>query len=303
MIEQTISSDNKSIRQVTYLGIAVNLALAFIKLIVGKIAGSIALFADGVHSFSDLGTDIAVLLGVKFGSKQPDAKHPYGHGRIETFSTAAIAGALIVVGCWMIYEASMCIAGIKGGKKEIVFGPFVLLVALGSVVSKEIIFQVTKKTAIKCHSSNLYANAWHHRSDALSSVAVLAGVLSLKLGYEYGDQVAAIAVGLMIVFVGAKIAGKSLEEFSEAAVDPATVRQIERIIEADEKIRKWHKLRTRSVGREIFIDMHILVDPSLNIVQAHDIAEQLETTMHNQIVRPVNITVHVEPDINGMQCC
>ncbi len=290
---------NKMIRKVTYLGIVVNVALAVVKLSVGMASGSMALFADGVHSFSDLATDVAVLLGVRFGSKEPDSKHPYGHGRIETFSSVFVASALIIVGSLMIYKASRCIAGIDSGmEKKFVLGPTVIFVALLSVISKEALYWMTKMVAVKSHSTALYANAWHHRSDALSSIAVLVGFISMKFGYVYGDQLAAVAVGLMIVLVGTKIMGKCFEEFSEGAVDGETFAQITQIIESDKNIGKWHKLRTRNVGREVFIDMHILVDPGLNIVEAHDIAEELENAMHKQIVRPVNITVHIEPDMD-----
>lgn len=301
MRDDKFENDNKRIREVTYLGIGVNVLLAVVKLAVGMSAGSMALFADGVHSFSDLATDVAVLLGVRFGAKEPDKKHPYGHGRLETFSSVFVALALIVVGGAMIYKASRGIAGLdEGMKKEFVLGPWVIFVAVISVLSKEVLYRLTKKVAVKSHSTALYANAWHHRSDALSSVAVLVGFVSIKFGYVYGDQLAAVAVGLMIILVGGKIMGKSFEEFSEGAVDGGTIEQITRIIESNENILKWHKLRTRNVGREVFIDLHILVDPKLNIVEAHGIAEQLEDAMHKQIVRPVNITVHVEPEMNAL---
>lgn len=298
MREQKFENDNKRIRRVTYLGIVVNVVLAFVKLTVGMWAGSMSLFADGVHSFSDLATDAAVLLGVRFGSKEPDSKHPYGHGRIETFSSVFVASALIIVGGLMIFKASRCIVGIDSGmEKEFVPGALVVFVVLFSVLSKEALYWMTKMVAVKSHSTALYANAWHHRSDALSSVAVLIGFISIKFGYAYGDQLATVAVGLMIILVGGKIISKCYEEFSEGAVDGETIGQITQIIESNGKIAKWHKLRTRNVGREVFIDMHILVDPGLNIVEAHDIAEDLEEAMHKQIVRPVNITVHIEPNI------
>lgn len=300
MCAEKIVNDNKRIRQVTYLGIVVNVLLAVVKLAVGMAAGSMALFADGVHSFSDLATDVAVLLGVSFAAKEPDKKHPYGHGRIETFASVFVAMALVAVGGGMIYKASRCIAGIDSGMaKEFVLGPAVVSVAFISVLSKEVLYWLTRMVAVKTHSTALYANAWHHRSDALSSVVVLAGFLSIRLGYAYGDQLAAVAVGLMIILVGMNIISKCFQEFSEGAVDGGTIEQITQIIESDEKILKWHKLRTRNVGREVFIDLHILVDPSLNIVQAHDIAEELEEAMHNQIVRPVNITVHIEPEMGA----
>lgn len=295
--EKQIELDNIKIRSVTYLGVIVNIVLATVKVAVGFLANSIALIADGIHSLSDMVTDVVVLLGIHFGSKKPDSKHPYGHGRIETFATAIVAIVLIIVGGFMIYRAAVAIANMRYGTDQASFmGQAVLWVAMISVVSKELIYRVTRKVAVKTNSSALYANAWHHRSDALSSVAVVIGFIATRFGYHHGDQVAAITVGLMIILVGVKIIGKCLEEFAERSADSQTMAQIERIISSETMIKGWHKLRTRSVGREIFIDLHILVDPELNITDAHEIAEVLERSMRQNISCPINLTVHVEPD-------
>ncbi|MHC4195571.1 MAG: cation diffusion facilitator family transporter, partial [Planctomycetota bacterium] len=143
----------------------------------------------------------------------------------------------------------------------------------------------------------LYANAWHHRSDSLSSVVVVIGIVSMMLfDFRYGDRLAAIGVGLMIALVGGNVMASCFQEFTEASVDERTIKQIMGIIEANSFIRQWHKLRTRTVGREVFLDLHILVDPGLNIAAAHEIAESLEEAMHEEMAQPVNITVHIEPD-------
>ncbi len=285
-------ADAQQIKSVTYLGIAVNIFLAVIKIAVGLPAGSLALVADGVHSFSDLATDAVLLLGVRISEKKPDHIHPYGHGRAETFSAGLIALMLVSVGGAMIYYAATAIA-----RREITTPHFgILIAAAASIAAKEWIYRVTRKTAIKSHSPALYANAWHHRSDSLSSVAVLAGFISLQFGFRYGDQVAAITVGTMVIWVGAALIGECLRELAETSVDKQTIEHIKQIINSDSSIRHWHNLRTRTVGREIFLDLHILVDPALNITAAHEISERLETTLAEQIRRPINITVHVEPD-------
>jgi len=287
----------KQIKSVTYLGMAVNIALAAVKIAIGLLAASLALVADGIHSVSDVATDAAVLLGVRLGSKEPDQSHPYGHGRAETFSAGLVALVLIVVGGTMIYYATMAIAGDEVTTPRL----GVLVAAAVSIAAKEWLYRVTQKVAIKSHSPALYANAWHHRSDALSSVAVAIGFISLKFGFGHGDQVAAIAVGLMIVWVGVRVVGDSLRELTEGAVDSETIEHIKNVINADSSIRQWHKLRTRTVGREVFLDLHILVDPDLNITAAHEIAERLENTLDEQIARPINITVHIEPDISALR--
>ncbi|MDH4202541.1 MAG: cation diffusion facilitator family transporter [Phycisphaerae bacterium] len=302
MIHPITQQNNAAIRRVTYWGMLTNFGLAVSKSIVGLAVGSISLFADGIHSLSDLLTDVAVLVGVHFGSKEPDSEHPYGHGRLETFSTAFVAAILILVGCGMIYKASGDIAKMHAaGTGAVTISSWVIWIALLSVVSKEILYQWTRIVAVRVHSSVVYANAWHHRSDALSSIAVIIGAVAVKFGYPHGDQLGAIVVGIMIILVGIKVIDGCFREFSERAVDARTVEQIQKIIDSEERIRSWHKLRTRSVGREIFFDLHILVDPQLNITDAHEIAECLENTLHEQMAQPVNVMVHIEPDLPEMR--
>jgi cation diffusion facilitator family transporter len=199
---------------------------------------------------------------------------------------------LIIVGGAMIYYATLAIARdeITAPRLE------VLAAAVVSIAAKEWLYRATRKVAIQSHSPALYANAWHHRSDALSSVAVAIGFITLKFGFGHGDQVAAIVVGLMVLWVGVKVIGDTLRELTESAVDSETVEHIKDIINADPSIHQWHKLRTRTVGREVFLDLHILVNPDLNVTAAHQITETLEKTLDEQIARPINITIHIEPD-------
>jgi len=284
----------KQLRLVTYLSIFANIfILVPVKFVVGFMTGSLSLVADAIHSVTDMITDFAVLLGLHFGSKKPDLDHPYGHGKLETLSAAAIAIGLLTVGLGMVYYAAHDIA--KGNVKH----PknLVLVAAILAIAVKEIIYRVTKAVAIKYHCPAALANAWHDRADALSSVAVVIGVITQKFGFEYGDQVAAVVVGIMVSLIAAGIFKNCLAELTEQAVDKATIDHIEGVIKADNQIRQYHHLRTRAVGREIFLDLHILVDPNLNISAAHEISERLETALHSQLTRPVNIVIHVEPDV------
>jgi cation diffusion facilitator family transporter len=289
--EQNIAT--RQIRLVTYLSIFANIfILVPVKFVVGFMAGSLSLVADAIHSVTDMITDFAVLLGLHFGSKKPDLDHPYGHGKLETLSAAAIALGLLAVGLGMVYYAAHDIA--KGNIKH----PknLVLAAAVLAIAVKEIIYRVTKAVAIKYHCPAALANAWHDRADALSSVAVVIGVITQKFGFDYGDQVAAIVVGIMVSLIAAGIFKNCLAELTEKAVDEATLDHIKDVIKADNQIRQYHRLRTRTVGREVFLDLHILVDPDISISAAHEISERLETTLHNQLTRPVNIIIHVEPD-------
>ncbi len=293
MMNSKQEAANRQIKSVTNIGIVVNIALAVIKVVIGLLAGSMSLIADGIHSLSDLATDVVVLVGVRLGSKEPDIKHPYGHGRIETYAAALVALVLALVGGGMVYFAARDIAEGKKAVPHIV----VLLAALLSVGAKEWLYWFTRKTAISTHSPLLYANAWHHRSDAFSSVAVVIGFISLELGFGYADEIAGIAVGLMIVLAGIKVLSDCLSEMTERAVDEETIEQVKSVISANKKIKQFHKLRSRTIGRQVFLDFHILVDPALNVAEAHEISEDLENAVNAEISRPVNITIHIEPDI------
>lgn len=299
MTNPNLAKDNPAIRRITFLGLWLNVLLVILKVAVGLWAGSMALVADGIHSLSDLLTDIAVLVGVRWGSKEPDSSHPFGHGRLETFATAFIALILGIVGGAMMYKAAVEIARLSAAPEPAPAMPMVVLwIAALSIVSKEILYQMTRRVAIRCHSATVYANAWHHRSDAFSSVAVLIGAASARFwNYPYGDSLAALVVGVMILLVALSILRDCLSEFSEKAVDQQTLRQIETILATQPQIAQWHQLRTRRVGREIFLDVHILVDPQLTITEAHNISQQLENALHNLLPQPVNVVVHIEPDL------
>jgi len=293
MNDQKRETANRQIRSITYIGAITNFLLSVVKVVIGYLAGSLALIADGIHSLSDLATDAIVLVGLWLGSKKADRSHPYGHGRAETFAGGLIAVILILVGGAMIHYATISIAKDETNVPRIA----VLIAAVASIVSKEWLYKATRRAAIQSHSPSLYANAWHHRSDALSSVAVVIGFISLLFGFGHGDQAAAIAVGVMIIWVGVKVISDALKELTEGAVDQDTIEHVKQIINANSAIRQWHQLRTRMVGREVFLDVHILVDPNLNVAAAHQISESLEKTLDEQLARPVNITVHIEPDI------
>ncbi|MBU1261106.1 MAG: cation diffusion facilitator family transporter [Planctomycetes bacterium] len=280
------------IRRVTWIGLAINLILTAAKIIAGFLVSSMALIADGVHSLSDMITDFAVIVGAKIGSKKPDEYHPYGHGWAENFAAIFIALLLAILAGGMIYKAAGSITEQKISK----IGYTVLAVAIISIVSKEYCFIITRNVAMKFSSSMVYANAWHHRSDAFSSIAVAIGAVASMFGFGYADQIATIIVGVMIIWVAFKILGDSMGQFTARAVNASTNEQITKIIASQSQIRNWHKLRTRVVGRELFMDLHILVDPELKITEAHDIAESLENELHRQITQPVNITVHIEPN-------
>lgn len=283
--------DNREIRRVTILGSVANLVLAALKMGVGKVTGSVALFADGVHSLSDLITDILVLLGTWFGALPPDPSHPYGHGKFETFATLGVALALVAAGVAIAWDAGMALYD----HEAFVSGSAVMVVALVSIAAKEALFWMTRAVASRARSPSVYANAWHHRSDALSSLVVLLGAGAGALGWGHGDQVAGVLVGLMVSGVGARIGLDALGELSEQAVDDREMEVIRRCLDEHPEVREWHRLRTRKVGRGTELDVHILVDPHMTVAEGHEISEGIEKRIRSELPTPSRIVIHIEP--------
>ncbi len=283
--------------RITLIGMIGNFLLLGLKLLFGFISGSAGLIADGIHSASDMATDLAVLGGMHLGRRKADAEHPYGHGRFETLAGGIVAGILILVGGFIAWEA---VAALRGGVVNFPGIP-VLVIAMISIVVKEWLYRRTIRVARDVNSAALHANAWHHRSDALSSIAVLAGGIGGLAGWGQADHFAGLIVGLMVIAAGGKTLIVVLHELTEGGVSRDEIGKIESAIESVEGMREWHYLRTRRVGRETFIDLHILVDPELSVVEAHQISTDVETSLHRACDRPANVTVHIEPDLKDQR--
>ncbi len=289
------SEDTRNIHSITYWGMFVNILLSILKIIVGAFIRSTALIADGIHSFTDLITDITVIISTGVARKPPDPQHPYGHGKFETIGTQLIGLILIIVGAGIAWQALTNLYR----HVESFPGPLVVIVALISVISKEILFQLTKHIAVKRNSPSLYANAWHHRSDALSSVAVLIGGILSLFGFGHGDQIAGLVVGMMIIFVAVKIILKGLAELTEHAIDEKLVDVVKEVLKNHESIKDWHKLRSRKIGAEISVDVHIHVDPNLSVLESHNLTREIEQLIEEKITHPVHTLIHVEPYMRG----
>lgn len=278
--------------RVTVLGILWNVVLFVVKLVVGLLTGSAGLIADGIHSASDMATDLAVLGGMHLARRKADAAHPYGHGRFETFSGGIVAGALILVGAFLSWEG---VAALYRGEHSFP-GVGVIAVALVAIVVKEWMYRRTARVAREVGSAALQANAWHHRSDALSSIAVLAGGIGGLIGFGHADQLAGLIVGLMVVMAGTRTLISVLHELTEGGLTRRNVETIERAICSVKGVRTWHQLRGRRVGRETFVDVHVLVDPFLSLWDAHEISTRVEASVRDACDLAINVMVHVEPD-------
>lgn len=279
-------------RRITIWGAVANVLLAIVKVVGGKTCGSIALVADGVHSLSDLLTDLVVIIGVSIGDRPPDASHPYGHGRFETLASIIVALSLVGVGGYLVWEAASTMFVHHG---QTFPGTVMIVLSLVSIVVKEALYRVTRRVARRTRSPALLANAWHHRSDALSSIAVLLGGVAGLMGLPHGDHVAGVIVGLMVVVAGIRVAYQEVCEILEQGVDETILAKIRAVLDRHAEVRSWHKLRTRKVGREVFADVHVLVDPDLSVREGHAISEELERELGDALRDPVNISIHIEP--------
>jgi len=279
------------IKKITLIGALANLLLAAVKLAVGSLSNSAALVADGVHSLSDLLSDAVVLVGAWFSGLPADESHPYGHGKFETFAAVGVALFLIAAGVEIAWGA-----GVSLYEHEVFYGgPPVLFVAAASVVVKEVLFHFTRKVGVSTRSPSVVANAWHHRSDALSSLAVLAGGIGGMAGWGHADQVAAILVGIMVATAGTKIGFEALGDLSERSIGRRDLDRIRTCLNDHPGVHGWHQLRARTVGREIFMDVHVLLDPALSVSAGHEIVDQLQERIKQTVARPINFSIHMEP--------
>ncbi len=281
------------VRKVTLIGSVIDLALGVTKILVGWLAHSQALVADGVHSLSDLATDILVLYAAKHSHKDADEEHPYGHGRIEALATVALGITLILVALGIGWEA---VQRMNQPGLLLKPGAVALAIAFISIVSKEAIYQYTVRSARRLRSDMLMANAWHSRSDAISSIVVLIGIAGAMYGYPYLDSVAAIVVAAMIAKIGFDQVRSSGAELIDTALEPHEVESIRDQIFTIPGVRAVHMLRTRKSASDAFVDVHIQVDPRVSVSEGHQIGESVRRQLIDKVDAVADVTVHIDPE-------
>lgn len=282
----------KQAKKVTLVSAFCNATLAIAKMVVGVISGSHGIFADGLHSASDLLTDFLVIVASKYGSQAADQRHPYGHKRIETAATFFLSLLLVVTGAAIIFEAYQHIYF----DDKILDGSIAIAVIIASLVVNEALYQYTLYHGKRLKSQLLIANAWHHRSDSLSSFVVLIGVVANLFGFYYFDVLSAFIVGLLIINMGWSIGWNSMRELVDTSIEEDKLKKIASAIKQTPGVVAIHQLRTRSMAGMVLVDVHVLVTPQLSVSEGHYIGQHVGLNIR-QAEKAVNdVTVHIDPE-------
>jgi cation diffusion facilitator family transporter len=287
------TSKARIVRKVTWIGLFVNLVLAAIKFAAGIFGRSQALVADAIHSLTDLTTDIAVIAGSHYWSRPPDENHPYGHRRLETLVTVFIGVMLIAAGIGIGWKAISTLQE----KQAAAPGWIAVLAALVSIVCKESIYRWTAITGQRVKSAALAANAWHHRTDALSSLPVLIAVAGARVfpSWSFLDRVGAVIVSIFILHASIKIIWPGISELIDVGAPTETRKKIGDIALKNEGVLQVHDIRTRYISSSIQVDLHIVVEGSITVREGHAIADDVKARIIYAIPEVLDVIVHVDP--------
>ncbi len=279
--------------QVTYVGAVVNIFLTIIKIGVGVFGQSASLIADGIHSLSDLISDLFVIVAIKLGSREADHDHPYGHRRFETMATVLLGIGLVAVAtgiAWDAVERLVDPAKLLSPTQE------TLGIAAVSILANEWLFHYTKRVGEMTRSKLLLANAWHHRSDAFSSVVVLVGIGAVLMGYPMADAVAAVLVAILIAKMGLGLVWESINELVDSALPEQMVRDIRKVIKKTPGVQSIHLIRTRRMGEDACVDTHIVVDARISVSEGHMIGDAVRDRLKAEFDDITDVLVHIDPE-------
>lgn len=293
VFDRTSPERYQASRRVTRISILVNILLSVGQVTIGVIGQSQALVADGVHTLSDIITDLMVLFALKQGAKAADVEHPYGHGRIETAVTVVLGVILIGVAVGIALNAGLRLAD---PARLPIPSALTLWVAVTTILSKEGLYRFTLYTARRYRSNLLRANAWHHRSDAISSIIVLLGIAGSRAGLPYLDGIAAVGVAMMVAKIGWDLGRSAVKELVDTALDAEEVDLIKKTILSVDGVKSLHLLRTRRTGGQALVDVHIIVDGTISVSEGHHISETVRSTLIDEIDTVTDVTVHIDSE-------
>lgn len=281
------------VRKVTWIGLLINIALACIKFAAGYFGRSQAMIADAIHSLTDTTTDVAVIAGSHFWSRPPDESHPYGHRRLETLVTVFIGFMLAAAGLGIGWDAVSALHD----KHAAPPGWIALLAAMVSIVTKEALYRWTAMAGEKIKSPALAANAWHHRTDAISSIPVLIAVGGALIfpSWSFLDLVGAVVVSIFVLHAALKIIWPGISELIDAGAPREIQKKITDIAGHHPGVLEVHKVRTRYISTSLLVDMHIVVNGSISVREGHAIADEVELSIMDDIPRILGVIIHVDP--------
>lgn len=291
----------KDIYRVTLVGSVINVVLLLFKFVAGIIGHSAAMLADAVHSLSDFVTDVIVLVFIRISGKPQDKSHDYGHGKYETLAMTLIGVALLLVALGILNSGAMKIKLWLDGEQLEAPGTIALWAALLSVVLKEGVYRYSMIKARQLNSSAVEANAWHHRSDALSSIGTaigIGGAIFLGQRWTVLDPIASVVVGIFIVKVSVSLLRRGIGDLLEQSLPDAVEEEILQLVAALPGLSKPHELRTRRIGNHYAIELHILMDGNITLREAHDKASEVEETLKSHYGQETHVAVHVEPKVD-----
>lgn len=298
MMKNEHLSREKEIYKITLWGSMVNFMLLIFKFVAGIVGHSSAMIADAVHSLSDFATDIIIIAFVRISEKSQDENHDYGHGKYETFATAIIGTVLLSVGIGILIDSTRNIIAFYNGERIEAPGMLALAAALISILSKEVIYRYTMVKGKRLNSKAVMANAWHHRSDALSSVGTLVGIggsIFLGKSWRVLDPLAALVVSLFIIKVSVRLIKPCIDELLEKSLPKEIEDKILDIILSFSEVRSPHHLRTRYIGNRIAIEVHIRMNGDMTLKEAHDITKKIEASLKEEFGENTHIGIHMEP--------
>ncbi len=288
----------RKIYHVTFVGLVVNLVLSLLKLAAGIVGRSGAMVADAVHSFSDLATDVVVIAFARISAKPRDSGHDYGHGKYETLATIIISLALGIVGAGILFNSIEGIRVVVEGGSLPRPGAVALIAAAVSILVKEILYRYTVREGRALQSPSVVANAWHHRSDALSSLGTLAGIgcaYFLGVKWRIADPIAALIVAVFIFKIAFDLIRTGLSELLEESLPEDVEQEILAIVTSNPEIREPHNLRTRRIGASIAIEVHVRMDGQMTVEHSHALTVEIERRLRARFGEGTMIAIHVEP--------
>lgn len=287
-------AESHAATRVTLVGMLLDAVLGLGKCIIGWLFHSQALIVDGIHSFSDVASDLLVLAIMRTARKGPDAGHPYGHQRFETLGTMLLGSFLLALGGALVWDNAQ---SLLEGKEELPLpGWPALIIALASIASKEWIYRYTRRVGEAIRSDLIVANAWHSRTDAFSSLIVLVAVAGAMTGIDWLDAVAAVAVAVIIGHIGWTLTWSSVKELVDTALDPEISREIARIARETEGVRNVHDLRSRRMGGDVLIDLHLMVSPVISVSEGHEIGVNATQRIREAFPEIRDIIFHIDAE-------